>query len=73
MGNLLKESFELFVKNRWIKTIYSEVKRYERLKSKAYHAHHVIWRLVERYNEIYPDDKITWKNGEDKEQCRNTQ
>ena len=34
MKNLLKESFELFCKNNWLRTIDKECDKYNKLKSK---------------------------------------
>lgn len=66
MKELLKEWFELFVKMRWMKTIDRTHDRYMKLKRKADREAHAIRKLIERFNELYPDDKLTIKWGDTK-------
>lgn len=57
--DLIKKSFELWCKWRWLKAIGREADKYEKLNQKAMcHAHNV-HQLIKRYNELYPDDKIS--------------
>lgn len=61
MGELLKRSFELFVKKRWLKTIDKECDKYNKIKSKLSRQQYVVNALLERYKEIYGEDLCTPK------------
>jgi hypothetical protein len=59
MGELLKRSFELFVKKRWLKTIDKECDKYEKLKSKLFRQQYVINSLLAEYKKKYGEDLRT--------------
>ena len=61
MAELLKRSFELFVKKRWLKIIDKECDKYSKIKSKLNRQQFVINVLLERYKEIYGEDLRTPK------------
>lgn len=61
MDELLKRSFELFVKKRWLKTIDKECDKYNKIKSKLSRQQYVVNALLERYKEIYGEDLRTPK------------
>ena len=56
MTELLKETFELFVKMRWLKTIDKEVDKYIKLKEKLNRQQYVVNSLEKRFKEIYGID-----------------
>lgn len=56
MKKLLKESFELFCKNNWLRTIDKECYRYNKLKSKLNRQQYVVNALMKRYKELYSED-----------------
>jgi hypothetical protein len=56
MKNLLKESFELFCKKNWLKTIDKECDKYNKLKVKLNRQQYVVNALVKRYAELYGED-----------------
>ena len=58
MIKLIREFFELWAKQNWLKHIDRAVDKYNRLDRDAKVQAHVVHKLVERYNEIYPGDKI---------------
>ena len=61
MAELLKRSFELFFKKRWLKTIDKESEKYNKIKSKLFRQQYVVNSLLERYKEIYGEDLCTPK------------
>ena len=61
MDELLKRSFELFVKKRWLKTIDKECDKYNKIKSKLSRQQYIVNALLERYKEIYGEDLCTPK------------
>ena len=61
MDGLLKQSFELFVKNRWLKTIDKECDKYNKIKSKLSRQQYVINSLLAEYKKIYGEDLRTPK------------
>lgn len=61
MAELLKQSFELFVKNRWLKTIDKECDKYNKIKSKLSCQQYVVNSLLEEYKKIYGEDLRTSK------------
>jgi hypothetical protein len=63
MSDLLKRTFELFVKNRWLKTIDKETNKYNKLKSKLFRQQYVVNALLEEYKKIYNVDLRLSKNG----------
>lgn len=58
MIDLIREWFELWAKQNWLKHIDRAMDKYNRLYRKARVQAHVVHKLVERYNEIYPNDRI---------------
>ena len=59
MGELLKQSFELFVKKRWLKTIDKECNKYKKLKSKLFRQQYVVNSLLAEYKKKYGEDLRT--------------
>ena len=53
LKKLIKESFELWVKKRWLKEIDRSIDRYKKTYAKACREHYVMQTLIKRYNEIY--------------------
>ena len=58
---MLKRTFELLVKKRWLKTIDKECDKYNKIKSKLSRQQYVVNALLERYKEIYGEDLCTPK------------
>ena len=58
MANILKEYFELWVKKRWLLFIERELIRQNNLRNRWKRQGYVVKRLVNRYNELYPDERI---------------
>ena len=56
MAELLKKSFELFVKKRWLKTIDKECEKYNQIKSKLLRQQYVVNSLLAEYKKIYGED-----------------
>lgn len=61
MAELLKQSFELFVKKRWLKTIDKECDKYNKIKSKLSRQQYVVNSLLAEYKKIYGEDLRTQK------------
>ena len=59
LKELLKQSFELWVKMRWVKTIDKEVKKRRKYFFKYKRQEYVVNKLVEEYNNIYADFKTS--------------
>ena len=59
MAELLKRSFELFVKKRWLKTIDKECDKYNKIKSKLSRQQYVVNSLLAEYKKIYGEDLRT--------------
>ena len=55
-NDLLKRTFELWVKKRWLKEIDRAVDRYKKAYAKANREHYVMNKLIEEYNKIYGED-----------------
>ena len=67
MAELLKQSFELFVKKRWLKTIDKACDKYNKIKSKSSRQQYVVNSLLAEYKKIYGEDLRTPKErGEEK-------
>lgn len=65
MYELIKRSFELFVKKRWLKTIDKEIDKYNKLKSKLFRQQYVVNSLLEEYRKKYGESLRTpLKGGE---------
>lgn len=56
---LLKASFELWVKKRWLKKITIAIDKYQKTQAKANREYYVMSKLIERYNDIYNEN--LWK------------
>lgn len=56
MVELLKRSFDLFVKIRWLKTIDKECDKYNKIKCKLYRQQYVVNTLIKEYKKIYSED-----------------
>ena len=56
MAELLKRSFELFVKKRWLKTIDKECDKYNKIKSKLSRQQFVVNSLLAEYKKRYGED-----------------
>jgi len=63
MIDLIREWLELLVKQNWLRHINREADKYNRLNQKANTQAYVVQKLVERYNELYPSDKIAVRKG----------
>ena len=61
MAELLKQTFELFVKNRWLKTIDKECDKYNKIKSKLFRQQYVVNSLLAEYKKNYGEDLRTPK------------
>ena len=59
MIELLKRSFELFVKKRWLKTIDKECDKYNKIKSELFRQQYVVNSLLEEYKKIYGENLRT--------------
>ena len=62
LKKLIKESFELFVKKRWLKEIESIVNSYNKSRDKLQRDTYVLYVLIKEYNERYPDSKFKVKS-----------
>jgi hypothetical protein len=51
--DLLKRSFELWVKKRWLKEIDRAVESYKKAQAKAKREYYVMNKLIEEYNKLY--------------------
>ena len=61
MGELLKQSFELFVKTRWLKSIDKECDKYNKIRRKLSRQQYVINSLLVEYKKKYGEDLRTPK------------
>ena len=61
MAELLKRSFELFVKKRWLKIIDKECDKYNKIKSKLSRQQYVVNSLLEECKKNYGEDLRTPK------------
>ena len=61
MAELLKRLFELFAKNRWLKTIDKECDKYNKIKSKLSRQQYVVNSLLAEYKKKYGEDLRTPK------------
>ena len=67
MAELLKRSFELFVKKRWLKIIDKECNKYNKIKRKLCRQQYVVNSLLAEYKKKYEKDLRTPKErGEQK-------
>lgn len=63
MIDLIGEWFELLARQNWLRCINRAADKYNRLNQKANTQAYVVHKLVERYNELYPGDKIAVRKG----------
>ena len=64
LRELLKRSFDLFIKMRWLKTINKETDKYKKLAKKTNRQLYVLNDLLKKYHEIYGEDLRKGKGGE---------
>ena len=67
LQKLIKESFELFVKKRWLKEIDSAVNSYNKSRDKLQRDTYVLSVLIKEYNERYLDSQFKVKPTEQPE------
>ena len=53
---LIKRSFDLWVKKRWLKEINRAIDKYKKTYAKATREHYVMNKLIEEYKKIYGED-----------------
>jgi hypothetical protein len=53
---LMKRSFDLWVKKRWLKEIDRAIDKYKKTYAKATREHYVMKKLIEEYKKIYGED-----------------
>lgn len=56
LKDLIKESFELSVKMRWLKEINRATERYKKTYAKACREHYIMQTLIKKYNDLYNDN-----------------
>ena len=68
LKKLLKESFGIWRKMRWLKIINKECDKYKKLKSKLSAQQFIVNALIEAYSKVYGEDLRKTKEmvGEDK-------
>lgn len=54
--DLIKQSFELSVKMRWVKTIDKEANKYKKIADKLFRQQRVVDALVKEYEKIYGEN-----------------
>lgn len=57
MMKLMKKKFDLWCQKRWLKAIDKETNKYRKLKTKLSIQRSVIKALLDRYEELYEEDK----------------
>jgi hypothetical protein len=63
MGELLKRSFDLWVKKRWLKNIEKEIDKCNKLSKKLLLQKRVLNSLLDEYMKIYGEDLRPTKKG----------
>ena len=58
MKNLIKRSFDVWVKMRWLKMIDKETDKYNKIEAKRKRQAYVVHSLWKRYNELYSNEKL---------------
>ena len=58
LKEMIKKSFDLWVKMRWLKTIDKEAKKRRKYFFKFKRQEYVVNKLVEEYNNLYADSKL---------------
>lgn len=61
LKELLKRSFDLWVKKRWLKEIDRAADSYNKSKDKLQRDTHVVSVLIEEYNKLYPESQLQTK------------
>ena len=56
LKELLKSSFDLWVKKRWLKEIDKALTNYQKSKDKAKRDYYVLAKLLDEYKKIYNED-----------------
>lgn len=56
MAELIKKSFELFVKKRWLRTIEKETDKYNKIKNTLLQQQYVVNSLLEEYKKMYGEN-----------------
>jgi hypothetical protein len=56
LKQLIKESFEMRVKMRWLREIERATDRYKKTYAKAAREHAVMQALIKEYNKLYSDN-----------------
>ena len=56
LKKLIKSSFDLWVKKRWLNEINRSVDRYHKYRDKADRERYVLNKLIEEYNNIYHEE-----------------
>ena len=68
--DLLKRSFDLWVKKRWLKEIDKMIKSYKKFSDRASRDLYVMNTLIKRYNELYPEARLNVKAAEQVESTK---
>ena len=55
MKNLIKKSFDLWIRKRWLKIIAKEVAKRDKLLNAYHRKVYVVGELVKEYNKLYPE------------------
>ena len=55
---LFKRSFDLLVKNHWLKVLDKECNKYIKLHYKLSEQKYIVYGLADRYKEIYGEDLL---------------
>lgn len=61
--DLLKRTFDLWVKKRWLKEISRSVDRYNKYKDSAAREQYILNSLIKEYNNIYHENLRGEKHG----------
>lgn len=59
MKELLKERFGLWCRKIWLREIHKEIQCRDRYFERYRRSVYVIDKLVHRFNELYPDSRLT--------------
>lgn len=65
LTDLIKRSFDLFCRKNWLRTIYKEVDKYNKINAKLKRQAVIVHALVDRYNELYPNDALKKEKKDD--------
>ena len=64
MKNLIKKSFDLWIRKRWLKIIAKEVAKRDKLLNAYHRKVYVVGELVKEYNKLYPEALLRVKDGD---------